>query len=158
MKCKKRFDVLGFGWKITFKNWLKTYIGGREGESSTELSITDTSSDFVQSMDFSGPDFCLVPDFSLDRVWTKFKTKIENFRNENLKKKEKMKIWKNQNLKNWKLRIFKFLILRFIEISFFSFQFQLFNFKNKIWILSKPSPNSNLVLIWSRQNPDLSLN
>ena len=51
------------------------------------------------------------------------------------------KFWKTEDLKN-----FKFFNL-----------FQFFLFQNLNLHLSRPSPDSSLVLIWSRQNPKVSL-
>ena len=84
-------------------------------------------------------------------------------------KKLQSEIWKFEKLKIFEiLHIFKFFpnfhffqifrIFWIIRIFEFNFQFfQVYNFKTEILILSRSSPDSNLVSIWSRQNPDLSL-
>ena len=72
---------------------------------------------------------------------------------------EKFKIWKNWNLKFenskienfWDRSYFQFFFQNFIFFNFLNFSnsifslFKFFNFKTEIWILSRPSPDSNLV-------------
>ena len=74
---------------------------------------------------------------------------------------KKWKILKIFNFSNFQIsdcNFFKFLIFWIFCIFKSNFQFfQVYNFKTEFWILSRPSPDSDLVLIWSRQNPDLSL-
>ena len=88
-----------------------------------------------------------------------------------VKKIENLEIWKNEGCHEFlifQINIYKsFIFFKFssskvrIFLNFEIFRilsfFQIFKFRFKIWILSRLSPESNLFLIWTRQNPDLSL-
>ena len=85
------------------------------------------------------------------KIWKKF-ANVD-------KKNSKLRMWKNGRLRkfsNFQVQDFNFFkfsnsIFWVFWIIEFNFQFvQVFNFKTKIWILSRPSPKSNLVMIWSR--------
>ena len=100
---------------------------------------------------FSGQDFCLVPDFSMDRVWTKLKKNLKISKNV---------IWKN--LKNWKLRIFKFFafsIFRFFQFPIFRnficsnlkfFRFSNFKKQNLNFVQTKSRLESGFDLVQTK--------
>ena len=86
------------------------------------------------------------------QIFVLYQTSVWTESGQNSKHK-RIRNWKfRKNLKNLKrLKNFQNLVFQIFNFP------NLFNFKNETWILSRPSPDSNLVLIWSRQNPDNSL-
>ena len=147
------------------------------------MSTIGTSPDWVQSLDFLmsrlqsglGLEKIQISVLKL-KIWKTWKV---NSKNRKIWKKKRKFGKKFENMKDCKnFQFFEFSNLRFkilnfsnfvifsnfsnfvIYFEFFEFSisiFNFFNFKTEIWILSRSSPDSNLVLIWSRQNPDLSL-